>query len=87
MTNRFANHEPGLAAPAIGAYAITPHDSTAITEPIRCITINGSGTVSCISSIDGATYTTGTLPVGTYPMFATHIRSTGTTATGITGWS
>jgi len=32
------------------------------------------------------TYTTGPLPVGTYPMLARRIRATGTTATGLTGW-
>jgi hypothetical protein len=87
MANRFDNKEPGLTAPAIGAYAVTPNDSTDLTEPCRQITINGSGTVSYVSSKDGATYTTGTLPVGSYPVLASRIRSTGTTATDITAWS
>jgi len=75
-----------LTKPAKGAYAVTPHDSTALTAPARMITINVSGTLSYIGW-DGVTYTTGALPVGSYPVFATHVRSTGTTATGITAWS
>ena len=87
MANRFANNEPGMTAPAIGAYDVTPSDSVDLTEPCRQVTINVSGTVSYISSIDGATYTTATLPVGSYPVFASRIRATGTSATGITAWS
>lgn len=86
MSNPFETHEPGVTASAIGAYAVTPNDSTDLTQTIRAVTINGSGTVSFVSSIDGQTYTTGALPVGSYPLFASRIRSTGTTATDITGW-
>lgn len=76
-----------VTGPAYGAFAITPNDSTDLSDPIRQITINVSGTVSFVSSIDGQTYTTDTLPVGSYPLFARRIRATGTTATGITGWA
>ncbi len=75
-----------ITGPALGAFVITPNDSTDLTDPIRQITINASGTVSFVSSRDGQTYTTDTLPVGSYPMFASRIRATGTTATGLTGW-
>lgn len=85
MTRRVADATE--TGPAIGAYAITPNDSTDLSAPIRMVTINGAGTVSYVSSVDGATYTTGSLPVGSYPLFAIRIRSTGTTATDITGWS
>lgn len=76
-----------VVMPAIGCEAVTPSDSTDLTTPCRQVTINGSGTVSYISSIDGQTYTTGALPVGSYPLFASRIRSTGTTATDITAWT
>ena len=85
--NQFLRSQPGIESPAIAAYAVTPNDSTDLTQPIRAVTINASGTVSYVSSVDGATYTTGTLPAGTYALFARRIRSTGTTATGITGWA
>lgn len=87
MSDPFSNHEPSDTSPAIAAYAITPSDDTDLAVTIRAITINVSGTVSYISSRDGATYTTAALPTGTYALFASRIRATGTTATAITGWA
>ena len=82
----FTLTQPGIESSAVGALAVTPSNSTDLSSPIRAITIGGdAGTVSFIGW-DGVTYTTGSLPAGTYPIFATRIRSTGTTATSITGW-
>jgi hypothetical protein len=72
-------------SPAVGAIVVTPSNSADLSLPIRALTINVAGTVSFIGP-DGATYTTDTLPAGTYSIAATRIRSTGTTATGLTGW-
>lgn len=85
----FATKGVAIDSPAVGAYAITPDDDTDLAVAIRCITIGGdAGTVSYISSRDGQTYTSGTLPSGgSFPLLASRIRSTGTTATAITGWS
>lgn len=83
--NRFKYQLSGLESPAVGAIDVTPSDGADLAENVRAITIGGEGTVSFIG-VDGATYTTGTLPVGTYAMQASRIRSTGTTATNITGW-
>lgn len=81
----FANTESGIESGAIGALAVTPSDGTDLARRIRGVTINGGGVISYIAW-DGATNTTGVLPQGSYPMFARRILSTGTTATGITGW-
>jgi hypothetical protein len=81
----FASHVPGLTAPAIGCIAVTPSDGSDLASSIRAVTINVSGTVSYVGW-DGVTYTTATLPAGTYSMLAKRIRATGTTATAITGW-
>lgn len=84
MPGQFAT-APTITGPAVAAYAVTP-GATALTQPIRSITIGtAAGTVTYTSSIDGLNYTTGALPVGSYPMFASHILAA-TTATGITGW-
>lgn len=86
--NHFAHHGLDVTGPAIGAAAITPSDSADLADPIHAITIGGAaGTLSFVSSLDGKTYTTGPLPIGTYPLFAVRIRATGTTASGLTGWS
>jgi hypothetical protein len=82
--DKFASFGTGRTSPAIGAVAVTPSDTTDLDFSIRAVTINGAGTISYI--LDTVTYTTGTLPVGTYAMQADRIRATGTTATGITGW-
>lgn len=76
-----------MSGPAIGALAVTPSDSVDLARRIRAVTIGiAGGTISYVGW-DGVTYTTGPLPVGTYPMLALRIRATGTTATGLTGWN
>lgn len=77
----------GINSPAIGGFAITPSDTADLSSEVRSVTIGtAAGVLKYISSRDGKTYTTGSLPVGTYPMFASRILATGTTATGLTGW-
>lgn len=83
MPGQFAT-APTITGPAVGAYAVTP-GASALTEPVRSVTINGGGVIAYTSSIDGQDYTTGTLPAGSYPLFASHILAA-TTATDVTGW-
>jgi hypothetical protein len=85
MSDPFASNAPGLTSPGIGAFAITPNNSTDLAQAIRAVTIGGDAGV-IVYDWQGTTYTTGALPVGTYAMRATRIRATGTTATGLTGW-
>ena len=74
-----------VTSPALGSIAVTPDDDADLATGIRAITIGAAGTVTWISRY-GTTHETAELPAGTYPMFATRILSTGTTATQITGW-
>ena len=83
--NPFHSHPKGTTSPALGSFPITPADGTDLAVNIRAITINAGGTLSWIA-LDGTTQTTAALPAGTYPMLASRIRATGTTATGLTGW-
>lgn len=84
MPGQFAT-APTITGPAVGALAVTP-GASALSQPIRCVTIGtAAGTITYTSSIDGVDYTTGPLPLGSYPLFASHILGA-TTATGITGW-
>jgi hypothetical protein len=82
---RWQNNEPGLTAPALGCFAVTPSDLTDLPERIRQVTISEAGAISYVNW-EGVTCTSGTLPAGSYPLFATRILATGTTASGITGW-
>lgn len=87
MTDPFNRQAQSVVGPALGAMAITPSDSADLIQFIRAITIGtAGGVISYVSSRDGATYTTGPLPVGTYSLWASRIRATGTSATGLTGW-
>lgn len=74
-----------VTGPAVMAFAITP-GAAALSEPIRAVTLGGSGVLVYTSSVDGNDYTTGTLPAGTYPVFASHVLAA-TTATDVTGWT
>ena len=86
MTQPFSASSATIDGPALGAFAITASDTTDLATNIRALTIGTTaGTVSFIGW-DGVTYTTGALPVGTYPLLAKRIRATGTTAVGLTGW-
>ena len=84
--NRFSAYAPGINAPAIAAYAVTPSNTADLPEVIRQVTISGAGVIRYIGPC-GGTFTTGVLPAGTYVMTASRILATGTTATGITGWA
>jgi len=64
---------------------VTPNNDADLQESIRAVHINAAGAISYVSSLDGQTYTTGTLGVGYHTMFARRILATGTTATEITG--
>lgn len=86
MSDPFRHRVMGVDAPALGAFAVAPSDSTDLARPIRAVTIGTAGGTLSYVSREGVTCTTGPLPVGTYPMFATRVRATGTTATGLTGW-
>lgn len=86
MPARFALFARGINSPAQGAVAITPSDSVNLTEQIRMLTIGTSGGTVSFVGLDGQTYQTGPLPVGSYAVEAVRINATGTTATGLTGW-
>lgn len=70
---------------AVHGFAITPADGSDLTYYIRAITLNVGG-VLVYDNWEGETCTTAALPAGTYALQARRVRSTSTTATGITGW-
>lgn len=74
-----------VTSPALGSIVVAPDDDTDLATGIRAITIGTAGTVAWISRY-GSPHETAELPAGTYPLFATRILATGTTATQITGW-
>ncbi|HRK42105.1 MAG TPA: hypothetical protein PLH11_03590 [Gemmobacter sp.] len=85
MADHFKSMARSITAPALGSLAITPSDSTNLGAPIRAITLNVGGTLAWLNE-EGTAQATALLPAGTYPLIATRILATGTTATGLTGW-
>lgn len=67
-------------------FAITPHDSTNFTYPVRAITIGGAPGVIVYINWNNDVCTTGVLPQGTYAIKALRVNATNTTATDLTGW-
>jgi len=71
-------------SPSANAVAVTPHDTTAIVGgPTRYLYIGGAGNVTVITR-KGQTVLFTAVPLGTVlPIQASHVKSTGTTATAI----
>jgi hypothetical protein len=77
------NINPGYAAPAAGAFAVTPHDTNELTYWSRSLWIGGAGTVK-VTMVDGTVVTFTGVPAGTIlPVRAKIVWSAGTTATTI----
>lgn len=69
------------ANPAVGAFAVTPSDSTVIAA--RALYVGVSGDVAVICKGGSAAVTFVGHPVGYMPVEVTKVMSTGTTATDI----
>ena len=63
---------------------VTPNDSVDLSDVTRMVTLAVGGTLKATRR-DGTAVTV-TLPAGAFPMMATRIWATGTTATGITAF-
>ena len=85
MSDRFANTQPTLSAPATSGFAITPSDSIDAPETTRALYVGGSGHLS-VRMLSGETVTFTNVSAGCLlPLRVTRVLLTGTTATSITG--
>lgn len=83
MPDDFSDQQSGLSAPASHAAAVTPHDTTALTKTCRSLYVGGAGNVTVITA-GGETVAFVGVPAGALlPVRATHVKSTGTSATSI----
>lgn len=76
-----ANRSANSTAPAHGAAAITPNDSTDFPVT-RSIFVGVTGNVA-VRMADGMTITFSNVPVGILPIQVDKVLATGTTATNI----
>jgi hypothetical protein len=83
MADNFNTMTAGLTAPAINASAVTPSDSTDLTDTSRGLYVGVSGDVK-VTMAGGAAVTFVGLAAGViHPIRASRVWSTGTTATSI----
>lgn len=81
MADLYANHSPGLDAPAQKAFAITPDDGNDLALTTRAIYTGKGGTLVCILLEDSAEVTFASVPAGMIlPIRVKRVKATGTTA-------
>lgn len=85
MSDDFKTNQPGLESPAEAGTALAPSDSAALAKATRAIYVGGGGNLR-VTLVNGDTITlAGVLPGMIYPLRISHVRATGTTATGLVG--
>jgi hypothetical protein len=82
-TDLWARQQTGLESPLDDGEQVTPSDSVDLTKVCRALHIGTGGDVVVITK-GGTTLPLGNIASGTlYPIRASRVKSTGTTATGI----
>lgn len=82
MTDKFSTYAESLESPPSNLIAVTPDDAADLPSASRGLNVAQGGMVR-VTTVGG---TTGTLMIeagGVFPLRATRIWATGTTATGI----
>lgn len=72
-------------APAEDCFAITPHDTNAMASVVRGIYVGGAGNITIITPKGTTVALNGALAGTVLAVRATHVKSTGTTATSLVG--
>jgi hypothetical protein len=83
MDSKLTNLKSENTAPAEGAVAVTPSDSTDLTSLCRALYVGSGGTVN-VDVADGSTVAfVGVIGGTILPVRVARVRATGTTATNI----
>lgn len=83
MADNFSDMNIGLDSPAREAVAVTPHDTTELTNVCRALYVGGSGNIVLTTAESGTAITFTNVPVGILPVGCRRVNSTNTTATNI----
>lgn len=85
MSDKFQNYSSSLASPATDAFAITPNDSTDLTQVTRALYVGTAGNIVVVlksgSEVTFSNVTSGSI----LPIRASRIKATGTTALNVLG--
>ena len=85
MTDRFEHHAASLSDPAFDAFQISPDDVTELAEITRALYIGVGGDLS-VTMQSGQDIVFSGAPAGLLlPLRVSHVKNTGTTASGIVG--
>lgn len=85
MPDRFSANAASLSGPASHAFAITPSDTTDLTEAVRALYVGSGGSIS-LRTVSGATATFLSVSAGSIlPVRADRVMQAGTTAADIVG--
>lgn len=82
MSDPFADHMSGLESPASNLSAVTPDDATDLPQACRALNVAVSGTVA-ITTVAGTTATVYVAAGIAFPVRASRIWATGTSAANI----
>jgi hypothetical protein len=83
MADVFSTFATGLDSPCSNAVAVTPHDSTDLSQTSRALFVGGAGNLVAVMA-GGSTVTfTGVVAGSILPIRVTRVNSTNTTATSI----
>jgi hypothetical protein len=81
--DNYTSYQVGLDSPNSHAAAVTPSDSTDLTNVTRAIYVGGAGALTVVMA-DGTTIAFAAVPAGTtIPIRASRVKATGTAATSI----
>jgi hypothetical protein len=86
MSDRFENHTQGLESPAAYLLPVTPDDAADLAVVSRALNVAQSGLVQ-VTTAGGSVASVYIAAGGAFPVRATRVWATGTTATGITALS
>ena len=86
MADDFQDRQPGLEAPASGAFDLTPNDGADLATFTRFIHVGSAGNLNVILAGDTSAVTLTNVQVGYHPLRIKRLMSTGTTASGLTGF-
>ena len=82
MTDPFQTHQQSLESPATLLEEIVPSDSADLAKPSRALNVSGAGTIR-VTTTGGSTATVFVAAGIPFPVRATRIWATGTSAEGI----
>ena len=80
----FANVADAVSAPARRAVAVSPHDTNALPDIPKALYVGSGGTITMRGVGDAADSVWSNVASGTIlPFRASHVRASGTTASGL----